>query len=145
MKTLLATALLACAGSAGASLGSRLEASAPDTRAALTQEHPATGADYLHQQHELDTGTTVHEFADLHGTVFAVTWSGPFLPDLRALLGPSFSALTQAQDGSRGRTSALSISRPDLVVMSAGRMGAFQGRAWLPAQLPVGFDPRTLP
>ena len=37
------------------------------------------------------------------------------------------------------------VHRADLVIVSAGRMGAFHGQAWLPRQLPAGFDPRTLP
>ena len=104
---------------------------------------PAAGGAYTHVQRQLDSGTVVHEFAGADGKVFAVSWNGPFLPDLRELLGPSFAALQDS--AARGRTSALSISRPDLVLVSAGHMRGFEGRAWLPPKLPAGFDPRQLP
>jgi hypothetical protein len=76
--------------------------------------------------------------------VFAVTWSGPFLPDLRSLLGTHFQTLEQQQAAGASR-SAVVVRRDDLVLVSAGRMGAFEGRAWLPRLLPAGFDPGQLP
>ena len=91
---------------------------------------------------ELDSGTTVHEYVDPTGTVFAVSWSGPFMPDLKEILGPHFEAmLAQAVQGQEGRRSGLSLRRSDVVIVSDGHMGAFEGRAWLPARLPTGFDP----
>ncbi|MBK0393059.1 DUF2844 domain-containing protein [Ramlibacter sp. CrO1] len=132
----------ACALPATAGLG---QPAGPATAGAIVQ--PAAtpqGAAYTRVQRTLDTGTVVTEFVDAGGTVFAVAWSGPFLPDLRALLGPSFDRLATAGTG-RGRTSALSINRPDLMLVSAGHMGAFDGRAWLPPKLPAGFDTRQIP
>lgn len=117
--------------------------SATPAGAGVEQASTSAGAPYTHMQRQLDSGTVVHEFADASGTVFAVAWSGPFLPDLRELLGPSFSALQDS--ASKGRSSALSISRADLVLASAGHMGGFEGRAWLPPKLPAGFDPRLIP
>jgi len=118
-------------------------AMATPAAAGIEQATTAAGATYTHVQRRLDSGTLVHEFVDATGTVFAVSWAGPFLPDLRELLGPSFSALKDSV--AKGRTSALSISRADLVLASAGRMGDFEGRAWLPNKLPAGFDPRLIP
>jgi len=145
LRILLAAALVAGAGPALAGLGEPVSgASAAATTSVTTRQRltPA-GAAYTHVQRQLDSGTTVHEYADASGTVFAVAWSGPFLPDLRELLGASFGALSAT--AGKGRTSAVSVSRPDLMLVSAGHMGAFEGRAWLPPRLPAGFNPRQLP
>ena len=127
-----------------AGLGAAATTPPSQVGAAVVQQRALpTGAAYTHIERHLDSGTVLHEFVDAGGTVFAVSWSGPFLPDLRELLGASFSALQDS--AAAGRTSALSISRPDLVLVSAGHMRAFDGRAWLPTRLPAGFDPRLIP
>jgi hypothetical protein len=144
VRVFLPVVLAAACGPALAVLGGTTSAPSAQTGpATVEQVTNPSGAVYSHVQRRLDSGTVLHEFVDANGTVFAVAWSGPFLPDLRELLGPSFSAL---KDGAaKGRSSALSISRPDLVLVSAGHMGGFEGRAWLPPKLPTGFDPRLIP
>jgi hypothetical protein len=103
-----------------------------------------SGARYTHRAQQLPSGTMVHEYVDVSGRVFAVAWSGPFQPDLRSLLGTHFDTLTRGA-AAHGRNTAVSVQRPEVVIVSAGRMGAFQGRAWLPGGLPQGFDPGILP
>ncbi len=141
MKPLLAACLaLAVAPSWGA-LGT-----SPDLPAAGgTQQVTPAGSAYTHLQRQLDSGTTVHEFVDGAGRVFAVAWKGPFLPDLRELLGAHFQVLQQQEAAARSGTHSVSIARPEIVLVSAGKMRAFHGRAWLPRQLPAGFDPAGLP
>lgn len=92
----------------------------------------------------LPSGTRVVEYADSHGTVFAVSWSGPYLPDLRGLLGRYFASFTQQQQQQRALHAAVVLRSSEVVIVSSGRMGAFEGRAWLPARLPQGFDPGAL-
>jgi len=92
----------------------------------------------------LASGTRIVEYADLHGTVFAVAWSGPYLPDLHGLLGRHFASFTQQQQQQRTLHAAVVLRSSEVVVVSAGRMGAFEGRAWLPPRLPAGFDPGAL-
>jgi hypothetical protein len=135
-------ALALAGGSAVAGLGGRPVAGGDTSMQAMAS--PA-GTAYQQQTSRLESGTTVRQFINGDGVVFAVSWSGPFLPDLRELLGDHFTALREGESTARGRSSALSISRPDLVLVSTGHMGAFQGRAWLPGQLPAGFDPGTMP
>ena len=141
MKRLVAASLLAACGASWAGLG---DPAALAAGASAENLRTSSGAAYTHVERRLDSGTTVHEFVDAAGTVFAVVWEGPFLPDLRTLLGRHFQALTEQEAAVRGR-GAIAVQRPDLVIVSAGRMGAFHGQAWLPRQLPAGFDPRTLP
>ncbi|RYF36372.1 MAG: DUF2844 domain-containing protein [Comamonadaceae bacterium] len=102
------------------------------------------GAAYTRLDVELQSGTSVRAYQDRSGVIFAVGWSGPVLPDLRAVLGKHFEALDSHQRRP-GPGGALIVRRPDLVVVSEGRLGAFQGRAWLPGSLPFGFEPGSLP
>ena len=89
----------------------------------------------------LPTGTRVREYVSARGTVFAVSWNGPFLPDLRDLLGPHFETMTaEAALNPKAGRSQLVVRRPEVVIFSGGHMRAFEGRAWLPAELPAGFD-----
>ena len=137
----LAAALLAASGTCWATLGEPMAASA--VAAGESAQSPG-GARYTVMASRLDSGTEVREYANADGVVFAVSWNGPFLPDLRSLLGSHFSALERHAAGA-GRASAVSIHTPELTLLSGGRMGAFRGRAWLPRQLPAGMDPRVLP
>ena len=83
------------------------------------------------------SGTVVREFVSPAGKVFAVSWSGPTLPDLRQVLGPYFDTYVAAleQRKARGR---VSIVLPGLVVQSSGHMRAFVGKAYLPDGMPAG-------
>lgn len=139
-RSCLAAALLAASGACWATLGEPMAAAGVAGESART----AAGTRYTVLARRLDSGTEVREYANADGIVFAVSWNGPFLPDLRALLGSNFAALEQHAAGA-GRASAVSIHNPELTLLSGGRMGAFRGRAWLPRQLPAGLDPRTLP
>ena len=104
----------------------------------------SSGASYTDLQSQLPNGIVVHEYANASGTVFAVAWSGPFQPDLKALLGPWFDTYTgQAAQRKDAGHSHMAVRDADLVVVSTGRMGAFQGRAWLVSLLPKDFNPET--
>lgn len=111
----------------------------PATKVHRTAGTTSAGAGYTDIARTLESGTVVHEFVDATGSVFAVTWSGPFKPDLKLLLGRHFGALAAgAQRGSpNGRSDGA-------VVQSGGHMGAFEGRAWIPARLPAGFDTQEM-
>lgn len=96
---------------------------------------------YTLHEAQLENGTRVQEFASPAGIVFAVTWHGPVLPDLSALLGHYFMTFKgktdQARlDGKRG--SPVNIERDDLVVRSNGRMRNFFGYAYAPDLIPAG-------
>jgi Protein of unknown function (DUF2844) len=97
-------------------------------------------------RHELarSNGGTVHEFTNADGMVFAVTWSGPGKPDLRALLGRYFAAF-QANSVATARSMhslrhPAQISQSDLQIQSEGHMGWFRGVAFVPSLAPAGFS-----
>jgi Protein of unknown function (DUF2844) len=92
----------------------------------------------------LPSGTLVHEYLR-GGKVFAVAWGGAVLPDLRLLLGAYFEPYVQSpQSRGTGHHHMRVVATPEWVVQSAGHHESFVGRAWLPAQLPAGFDLDTV-
>jgi hypothetical protein len=94
------------------------------------------------RMHEIQTssGTVVREFAGLDGTVFAVAWAGPTLPNLRQTLGRYFDGYVKGAKANRLGHHHLSIQQSDLVIESSGHMRAFSGRAYLPSALPAGVS-----
>lgn len=86
-------------------------------------------------------GTTVREYVSPSGDVFAVTWNGPFVPDLRQLLGTYFDAYQRAAgEARRARRSRgpLVVDDGDFVLESAGHMRSFSGRAYVRTKMPSG-------
>lgn len=85
----------------------------------------------------LPSGTVVKEYASATGVIFALSWSGPNIPNLQVLLGNYFNDYLAAIKQSRG---AISINTNSLVIQSTGMMGAFQGYALLPKKAPIDFS-----
>lgn len=101
----------------------------------------ASSTTYTVNATTLASGTTVREYVDASGTVFAVSWNGPFLPDLRTLLGDQFTTLTSAsaRRAKAGHNKVL-VQQSDVTIESGGHMRAYNGRAWINSLLPAGFD-----
>ena len=98
-------------------------------------------SNYLTRDTTLTTGTLVREYVSAGGIVFAVTWNGPVLPDLKALLGKHFDTMVaESARAPRAGRSHLAIDTPEVVINSGGHMRAFEGSAWIPAQFPAGFS-----
>jgi hypothetical protein len=92
--------------------------------------------------HEIQTpaNTVVREYVAPSGKVFAVSWSGPLLPDFRQTLGRYFDDYNSGASAPRAGRRHLSIEGADLVVNSYGRMRAFYGNAYVPSLLPANFS-----
>jgi hypothetical protein len=98
---------------------------------------------YLVSEAELETGTLLREFSLPNGVVFAVSWTGPVLPDLKEALGRHFVTFAGEVERMRAqgqRGGPVSFERNNMVLSSTGRMGAFSGHAVLPHLVPVGVD-----
>jgi hypothetical protein len=105
-----------------------------------------TTAAATHSVHEIAaaTGTLVREYASASGVVFAVSWQGPFLPDLKQLMGSYYDRYVDAVHARhRGRGPVL-LSLPGLVVESAGHPRGFHGRAYVPELVPDGVPLESL-
>jgi hypothetical protein len=107
--------------------------------AQAASQMPAAGGSYTVHETILPTGTRVRQYVSSAGTVFAVTWSGPFMPDLHQLMGTHFDTMIarQVQNRHAGQR-VYSQHDPDLVIESGGRPRHFVGRAYLPGALPAG-------
>jgi hypothetical protein len=95
-----------------------------------------------HTVHEIQTpsGTIVREYVSSAGTVFAVAWQGPVMPDLRQALGIYFDRYIKGVSGNHAGHRRRAIREPGLVVQSNGHMRSFSGRAYLPQLVPQGVD-----
>lgn len=100
-----------------------------------------------YRMHELalPSGTMVREYANLDGLVFAVTWNGPFMPDLQQILGRYFAQYSAGAKANKLDHHHLQIRDADFVVQASGHMHAFSGRAYLPQAIPAGVAVGELP
>jgi Protein of unknown function (DUF2844) len=145
-RTLFASTLLAAtlAAPAFAGLGgdaSSVEADRVSLKGALrvtTQSGVAV--------HEIKSaaGTRVREYLGADGRVFAVSWQGPAMPDLRQMLGSYSQQLEQAARAPHYNHHHFSVHTADVVVESSAHLRAFYGRAWAPALLPQNFSAATI-
>ena len=134
-------------GAAHAGLGGPLASVRADGgRMGAQVSSTAMGA---YARHELTraNGGSVRELTNADGRVFAVTWSGPGKPDLRALLGEHFAAFQAA--GVNGRfLHALrrppGVAAQDLQIQTGGHMGWFHGVALIPSLAPAGVSAADL-
>lgn len=150
LKLLLGLVMAVNAGAANATLGQSpgvfgaVAASTAVPAPRMQAVTPVAGSS-LYVQHavQLETGTLVREYATPTGIVFAVSWQGPVLPDLGALLGHYFSTFELATERARlagRRGGPVSIKQADLVMQSGGRMRDFFGHAYAPDLIPAGVD-----
>jgi hypothetical protein len=87
-------------------------------------------------------GTVVNEYESAEGNVFAVAWHGPFMPDMRQILGSyydQYAQARQAQNGMRKGRHPIVINEPGLVVLMGGHPHSFAGKAYVPGKLPPGM------
>jgi len=103
--------------------------------------------DQAYSVHQLSSpsGTIVREFVSPGGTVFGLSWQGPFTPDLRQLLGTHFDEYVQASQSDQGHIAHMvHVESGDLVVESAGHMRFSVGRAYLRSKMPSGVTADAL-
>ena len=130
-------------------LGSAVASAAlGEPESSLTAETQLNGASikrsdfgsYRIHEMQLPSGTVVREYAGPDGKIFAVTWNGPFVPNLRQILGSHFAEFSAKAPLAHGNRKHLEVRQADLVVESGGHMRAHHGRAYLPQALPTGVS-----
>jgi hypothetical protein len=129
----------------------------PDARATLGGDRASVAGNEQHlvatrqvlrlavgERHELTlpSGLVVREYVSPGGAVYAVTWSGPRMPDLRELLGGYFAQLG-GRDAAAGHH-RMSVTGADFAVRSTGHRHHFAGRAWVPSLVPAGVQLESL-
>lgn len=89
----------------------------------------------------IENGTTIQEFINNNGLIFAVNWSGQMMPNLKELLGQYQS---NSQNNSiKGLHSSL-YTDANLVVYKTGNMRLNQGVAYVKDLLPINFNLNNL-
>src|SRR5437763_9049698 len=88
-------------------------------------------------------GTMIREYVSSSGTVFAVAWQGPWMPDMSQVLGAHYEHYQRAMTA-RARTrrsrGLVVIDDQDLVVQMSGHPRSFSGRAYIPGLVPQGMQ-----
>ncbi len=96
----------------------------------------------------LPDGSTVREYVNPAGRVFAVAWNTRGKPRLDRLLGTHFAAYAEAGRSAMqqrpGVMHGAAVQRGDLVVEATAHLNAHVGRAWLRSQLPPGTPPDAI-
>lgn len=137
LMTCIASLLLAMAIPAMAELGGNAASIEADLAHLKASRRVVNAQKYTVHEMHMSSGTVVREFVTAQGQVFAVAWQGPFMPDLRQVLGSYYEPYLNEAKFSRSRRGPVLVQQTDLVVHSGGHMRAFFGRAYLPQLLPT--------
>jgi hypothetical protein len=140
----LSCALALLPGIASAALGETATSVRGDTVRLKASLRVTSAATYTTHELTLPTGTIVREYLSAGGTVFAVSWRGPFKPDLPALLGRYFDTYASAPRSAGSSRSRLAIDQGNLVVRAGGHQRAFVGLAYVPQLMPQGLSATDL-
>jgi hypothetical protein len=96
----------------------------------------------LYATHEMVSGvTTIREFSNRDGLVFAVSWRGLAKPDLNILFGSyyaEYEAGAAKLPRQRGRRS-VSLETSKMVLRGSSRMRDQRGFAYIPSLVPPGI------
>jgi len=127
----------------GATAPARAELGATGRAAGASQGdvvHQAQGGLVQYRETTDQQGIVVREYVDTSGAVYGVSWRGPAMPDIGALLGAYFETFRQGADAVIGDAGlhATRVAQGDLVVENRVRLREFSGRAWLASGLPAG-------
>jgi uncharacterized protein DUF2844 len=79
----------------------------------------APGVDYSMHEIQAPSGMVIHEYVSAEGKVFAVSWRGPGVPDLRQMLGSYYGEFAQANTGPHYNHHHLAVHTPGVVVESS--------------------------
>lgn len=143
MKTSIGLLLALVSSATVAGLGSRAAPSSafpsPSPSASAWTLAPRAIPDVYSTTVTIEAGTEIRQYVNRDGLVFAVAWCGPDLPDMRDLLGAHVGALL-ARGQRSGQFTHLRLQAGGVVIVSGGRIGAFDGKAWVPELLPAGFS-----
>lgn len=130
---------------ARAGLGQAVESVQADGVSLKGQVRARSETGYSVEEITTATGTVVREFVSPSGMVFAVSWSGPTVPDLQQTLGSYFAQYqaavkTQRATGPRTGHHHLVVRSPSLVLHAGGHMRQHFGLAYVPSLVPPNLS-----
>ena len=153
LKTILLIASISAPLSSWATLGEStssimndamaLKASAPTTsdQSSLDQ---ATTTNVNYQTNTLVTqsGIVIKQYSN-NGTIFAVAWHGPKVPNQSQLFGKYFNVYQTSQPSYKSLTMR-KVSTSDFVSSTSGWMGHYEGKALIPSLAPANVTINSL-
>lgn len=106
---------------------------------------PRSEPGYSVQEIKAASGAVLREYISPAGVIFAVSWSGPAMPNLQQALGTYFAQYQAEVKGQRARAARsghnhLQIHSPSLVVHAGGHMRQYHGLAYVPSLLPQNLS-----
>jgi hypothetical protein len=125
-------------------LGGQVQTLGQQQFEAEERQQPSSPDSYTVEQISTPAGVTVNEYVSASGTVFAVSWRGPRLPDLSQLLGPYFTEYQTAAAAPHRQTRHLVLKTQEMVVETGGHMRDLRGRAYIPSLLPPNVSPEEI-
>lgn len=126
-----------------AALGDQVvTSSAANSSSSRSSLSTSTGAAFSVSETKDVNGIIVRQYVDSAGLVFGISWQGDTLPSLDSLFG---TYLTEYQNALKTRPKsfgrrALKVSTKNIVVEGFSRQRSQGGRAYIPANLPQGFN-----
>lgn len=135
-SALVIAALWSC--TASATLGEPQSSIAAETQLSKASMKTTDRGPYRIQEMQQPSGTVIREYVGADGKVFAVSWRGPFVPNLKQTLGSYFDEYAASAKAGRQDRNHVQVRANDLVVQVGGHMRAYYGRAYLPQALPSG-------
>jgi len=125
-----------------ATLGEGADSITKDRHALSAAKRASTSHAKYTVQEIASNATTIREYLDLSGVVFAVAWNGMVHPDLTTILGTYAGEYREAkrQTPRKHGLGRSKVQSGQVVVETWGHMRNLQGRAYLPALLPEGVS-----
>lgn len=139
--------LLLCATEAQAVLGETADTVQADQIRFKGERRESMAGRINAHEISLPDGSSIKQYVNAAGVVFAVSWRTRLKPDLETLLGTQYVVYARNQSatsGVAGSKRLQSVRQPNLVLHQGGRMNAFAGLAYVPTLVPEGFDADTL-
>jgi hypothetical protein len=132
---------LCAAGAAQAGLGERVE-SVPRDHAALRGAALKVTPMANYDLHEITTanGDRVREYVSGDGTVFATTWSGHSMPDLKVVLATHYAEYVAGAQAHRAGHHVFSMDTDGLALRVVKLPRGLAGSARVPALVPAGMS-----
>jgi hypothetical protein len=132
---------LCLASAAQAGLGDRVE-SVPRDHAALHGAALKVTPMANYDVHEITSagGARVREYVSRDGTVFATTWSGPTMPDLKVVLASHYEEYAAGAQAHRGSHHVFAMDTDGLVLRVVKLPRGLAGSARVPALVPPGMS-----
>jgi hypothetical protein len=146
MKSIFAGLLMLMMGSvpAWAVLGEDVSTVNADVQALGGQHVMVAKVGYNMHKITTSDGSVVNEFVSPAGTVFGVSWTAHFMPNLHQLLGTHLADLQQGQVTHRVPRRAITIQSDNFVFSSVGHLRFFRGRAYVPGLVPANLTPEVV-